>query len=246
MCFVAYSPLTECVGFLYSFNMPTRADIFFNGGFYHIYNKNIEPLAIFNDDNLCNEFVDTFVYYRSARSHPRYSFFKKMEDEIKIEKLKEILYPSSFIVDILSFTLMPNHYHFLLKQLKSDGIINFMSNIINSITRFSNIKTKRKGPVFLPQFRSRRILTVETLVYVSRYIYTNVYAAGVVKSKEEIFSYSYSSINSYLKDDNPLKINIKPVLEYFNHDKKRYKNFILDNAEGQKMREIVKYTNRWR
>jgi len=226
--------------------MPTRADVFFNGGFYHIYNKNIEPLTIFSGGDLCNEFINTFVYYRSSRSYPRYSFFKKMEGEIKTEKLKDILYLSFFTVDVLAFILMPNHYHLLLKQLKSEGIVTFMSNIINSVTRYSNIKTKRKGPVFLPQFRSRRILTIEQLVYTSRYIHTNVYAAGLVKTKEEIFSYPYSSISSYLKDDSPLKINTLSVLGYFNNNKERYKKFILNNAKDQKMREMVKYTNRWR
>ena len=226
--------------------MPTRRDVFFNGGFYHVYNKNIHPLTIFSQDDLCDEFINTFVYYRSARSRPRYSFFKKMEGGIKIEKVKEIFSPSSFMVDILAFTLMPNHYHFLLKQLKTNGVVDFMSNIINSVTRFYNTKIKRKGPVFLTQFRSRRILTLESVVYVSRYIHTNVYAADLVKTKEEIFSYPYSSINSYLTNKNPLKINTDLVLGYFNNNRERYKTFILNNAEEQKMKEIVKYTNRWR
>lgn len=220
--------------------MPSRRDIFFNGGFYHIYNKCIRPLTIFSENNVCEEFINTFIYYRSAKSQPRYSFLKKIDEQIKAEKLKEIFSPSTFLVDILSFTLMPNHYHFLLKQLKTNGIVSFMSNIINSITRYSNIKTKRKGPIFLPQFRSRRILTIEQLVYTSRYIHTNAYAAGLLKTKEEILSYPYSSINSFQKEENPLAINTKIVLEYFNNDRKRYINFILNNAEDQKMKEMVK------
>lgn len=235
-----------CSDFFYDHDMPTRADIFFNGAYYHIYNKNIEPLTIFDNKNLNNEFINTFVYYRSHRSQPRYSFFKKLKGEIKAIKSKEIFYSSFFAVDVISFILMPNHYHLLLKQLKTDGTINFMSNIINSITRFFNTKTKRKGPAFLPQFRSRRILSIEQLIYTSRYIHTNVYAGGVVKTKEEIFTYPYSSINTYLKDNNSLKIDTIPVLSYFNNDKERYKKFILDNAEDQKMREMVKYTDRWR
>jgi len=120
-----------------------------------------------------------------------------------------------------------------------------MSNAINSITRFYNTKIKRKGPVFLPQFRSRRILSVEQLIYTSRYIHTNVYAHGQIKNKEEIFFYPYSSINAYLKVENILKIDTTPVLSYFQNNRERYKNFIINNAEDQKMREMVKYTKRW-
>lgn len=225
--------------------MPTRADILFNGGYYHIYNKNIEPLTIFTDENLNNEFINTFIYYRSSKSQPRYSFFKKLKREIKTMKLKEIFHSSFFIIDIISFILMPNHYHFLIKQRINNGVIIFMSNIINSITRYYNTKVKRKGPVFLPQFRSRRILSVEQLVYTSRYIHTNVYAGSIVKTKEEIFTYPYSSVNSYRTDNDLLKINTVPVLSYFNNDRERYKKFILDNAEDQKTREMVKYTKRW-
>jgi len=225
--------------------MPTRADVFFNGGFYHIYNKNIEPLAIFNNSDLCDEFINTLIYYRSSRSYPRYSFFKKLNKHSKLIKFREILYSSYFKVDIISFITMPNHYHLLLKQLKKDGVIDFMSNAINSITRFYNTKIKRKGPVFLPQFRSRKILSVEQLIYTSRYIHTNVYAHGQIKNKEEIFFYPYSSINAYLKVENILKIDTTPVLSYFQNNRERYKNFIINNAEDQKMREMVKYTKRW-
>jgi len=225
--------------------MPTRADTFFNGGFYHVYNRNIEPLIIFNNEELNNEFTNTFIYYRSSRSHPRYSFFKKFKKEIKIIKFKEIFYSSLFDVNILAFILISNHYHFLVKQLKTKGVINFMAKTINSITRFYNSKNKRKGPVFLPQFRSRRILSIEQLVYTSRYIHTNIYAHGQVKTKEEIFSYPYSSVSSYFRNDNPLKIDVMPVLSYFNGNKDLYKKFIINNAEDQKTREMVKYTKRW-
>jgi len=224
--------------------MASRADVFFNGGYYHVYNKNIEPLAVFSDYKLSNEFIDTFIYYRSNRAYPRYSLYKKMEEKMKTLKLQEIFYPSFFIVDIISFSLMPNHYHFLLKQKKKKGIINFVSNTINSITRFYNIKIDRKGPVFLPQFRSKRILSVGQLVYTSRYIHTNPYASGLIKTKEEIFSYPYSSIAAYVKNENPLKFNNEPVLNFFNNDKDRYRQFVLNNAEDQKMREVVKYTSK--
>ena len=227
--------------------MASRDDVFVNGYYYHVFNKNIDPLKIFNDDKaLYAEFIDTFIYYRSDNSCPRFSLFKKMEKEIKDTKWIKIFDKSSFKVDILSFCLMSNHYHFLISQLKNNGIVSFMSNIINSLTRFYNIKNERKGPIFLPQFKSRRIYSIEQLVYTSRYIHTNPYADETVKEKNEIFSYPYSSIKAFMRNGkNRFKINTDVILDFFNNDSEDYKDFILKNAEDQKMREIVKYTEKW-
>ncbi|PIY72244.1 hypothetical protein COY87_01885 [Candidatus Roizmanbacteria bacterium CG_4_10_14_0_8_um_filter_33_9] len=139
---------------------------------------------------------------------------------------------------------MPNHYHFLLKQLKQNGIISFMSNSINSITRFYNVKNERKGPVFLPQFRFKRILSIEQLVYTSKYIHTNAYTANIINTKEEIIKYPYSSMSCYIAQ-NILQINLKPVLSYFNHNTNKYIDFIQKNTQNNTEREINSHINQW-
>jgi len=45
--------------------------------------------------------------------------------------------------------------------------------------------------------------------------------------------------------ENRFKINTDVILDFFNNDSEDYKDFILKNAEDQKMREIVKYTEKW-
>lgn len=225
--------------------MPSRYDVFYNGGIYHIYNKTINSRRIFSDE-ICQEFINIFCYYRSELSSKlRYSLFKQLPKDIYKSRWEEIFYHKSFMVDILSFCLLPNHYHFLIKQLKEKGVIRFMSNISNSLTRYYNIKNQRKGPLFLPQFRSKKILGQEHLIYVSRYVHTNCYAHGVVKNPEDIFDYPYSSIRSYTSSTNTRKINTDKVIFSFANNLQKYKQFILKNAEDQKMREFVKYTESW-
>lgn len=223
--------------------MPSRYDVFYNGGIYHIYDKTLDGRRIFSQD-LCQEFVNTFCYYRSELSSKlRYSLFKKLPYDIYNSRWEEIFYNKYFIVDILAFCLLPNHYHFLIKQLKDKGVIKFMSNISNSLTRYYNSRNQRKGPIFLPQFRSKRITSQEDLIYVSKYIHTNSYAHAVVKNPEDIFAYPYSSIKSYISSTNTLKINTDKVMYSFGNNAQKYKQFILKNAEDQKMRELVKYTD---
>src|SRR3989344_6773973 len=225
--------------------MPSRYDVFYNGGIYHIYNKTIDNRQIFTD-KLSQEFINTFCYYRSDLSSKlRYSVFKELPNDIFKLRWEEIFYRKYFMVDILSFCLLPNHYHFLIKQVTDKGVIRFMANISNSLTRNYNIKNDRKGPVFLPQFKSKRIKNQELLIHVSRYIHTNPYAHELVKLAKDIFDYPYSSIKSYTSSTNTVKINTDKVMPSFGNDPKRYKQFILNNAEDQKTRELVKYTESW-
>lgn len=226
--------------------MPSRYDVFYNGGIYHVFDKTIENIPIFSTENIAFEFINTFLYYRSLKSNYRYSFFKKLDSKSAAYKWRELHFSIYFKVDILSYCLMPNHYHFLLKQLQDNGIKTFMANIINSITRFYNIQNKRKGPVFLTQFKSNTIRSEEQMVYVSRYIHTNPYAGGLTDNIEDIFSYPYSSIGAYTDNqNNRFKINTELILNYFNNKQQKYKDFIINNAEDQKSRELVKYTDKW-
>ena len=224
--------------------MPSRSDVLYNGGIYHVFDKTIENINIFAEDKIAYEFINTFLYYRSLKSNYRLSYFKKLDERSKSFKWDKIMAKKYFKVDILAFCLMPNHYHFLLKQLQENGIKTFMANIINSITRFYNILNNRKGPIFLTQFKSNEIKSIEQLVYVSRYIHTNPYAGSLV-DKDGIFTYHFSSINAYMKNQNKNNINIDMVLNFFNNNKKKYKNFILKNADEQKAKEYVKYAEKW-
>ncbi|MDO8610294.1 MAG: transposase [bacterium] len=226
--------------------MPSRKDVFHNNCYYHIFDKTIDHKEIFSLSKFARHFIQTFLYYRSKKSILRFSKMKLLDRYKQNDIWNEIMLQNYFQVDIVSYCLMPNHYHFLLKQLKENGIRIFMSQILNSITRYYNVLNKRKGPVFLTQFRSKKIYTVEQLVYVSRYIHTNPYADSLVGSIEEIFNYSYSSIGSYLTNVNKCKIAIDDVLDYFGNKPEKYKDFIIKNADDQKDFEYLKYSEKWR
>lgn len=225
--------------------MPSRNDAFGNGGIYHIFDKTIDNILIFSKDKIAYEFINTFLYYRSLFSTYRLSYFKKLDDRSKELKWNKIMYKKYFKVDILSFCLMPNHYHLLLKQLSTNGIKTYMANILNSITRFYNVINNRKGPVFLTQFKSNKVISEEQLVYVSRYIHTNPYA-GSLTDINGIFTYRFSSINAYMENqNNKYKIDTNTILNFFNNKRNKYKGFIIKNADEQKAREWVKYTEKW-
>lgn len=70
---------------------------------------------------------------------------------------------SSFQVSILAYCLMSNHYHLLIRQNREKGVEKFMSDSVNAFTRHINVKSKRKGPIFLPRFKAVQVTSDEHL-----------------------------------------------------------------------------------
>lgn len=224
--------------------MPTRRDIFKNGEFYHVFNKTIDKRKVFDNEFIAERFLSLAHYYRSTKVVLRYSKFTSLSDIDKVIKTKELECQKYYKVNILCYSLMPNHFHFLLKQRKEGGLINFVSDILNSTTRFFNLLYKRQGPLFLPRFKSRRIVSREQLIHVSRYIHLNPYSSGLVFTLKDVANYRFSSLNEYLKEKRGICCT-DIILNQFKNNRASYKNFVLNNADYQKRLEESKYVEKW-
>lgn len=225
--------------------MPSRREIFTNGEFYHIFNKSLDRKKIFAATANTQRFFNLLRYYRSLKAHVRYSHYLQMPDIIKKQMDRQIAFEKFFKVEFLAYSLMPNHFHFLLKQLKSNGIVRTITDVINAFTRYFNLKEKRLGSIFLTQFKSKRIISREQLIHTNRYIHLNHYSSGLVKSPEDIINYPYSSLKEYLIPDSTNLCNIQIVLSEFNNNRERYKDFVLNHADYQKNLEYIKHAAKW-
>jgi len=144
------------------------------------------------------------------------------------------------LVDIVSYCLMPNHFHFLLLQNKENGISKFMGDFQNSYVRYYNTRHDRVGPFFQGQFKAVRVQTEEQLLHLSRYIHLNPYSSSIIKSSDNLENYEWSSYPEYLdrakfefcKKDSIL-VNFKNI--------EGYSKFVLDNAEYQKKLSKIKH-----
>jgi len=141
-------------------------------------------------------------------------------------------------VEILSYCLMPNHYHFQLKQITNKGIHIFMSNIVNAFTRYYNTINKRKGPLFLPVFHSQIAYSVEQFLHTCRYIHLNPVKDGLIKSFAELKNYNYCSYKEYIHIPNLCNTDI--VMHYFNNDVSKFIKYLEDDVEHQKLLAHIK------
>ncbi len=136
--------------------MPYRKDIFFRGGYYHIYNRGAgKQKVFFNEGN--------YLYLLSL--------LKKHSVKWKI--------------GIVSYCLMPNHYHLLVWQGGDVPVSKFVNSTFISYTQAVNIQQQRSGTLFQGRFKHRRVEKQEYLLHLIRYIHANPVVAGIVERPEE-------------------------------------------------------------
>lgn len=207
--------------------MPGRMTPLVNGEFYHIYNRGSEKRSIYQQSRDYKRFQQTFYYYQFPGPKPRFSNFIKTD-----------LFKTPFetkIVEIICYCLMPNHFHFLVKQLKDNGISIFMSQLSNSYTKFFNTKYKRVGPLLQGAFKAVLIESQEQLIHVSRYIHLNPVVSGLTKRLDD---YSWSSYLEYTQA-NSLFCNPNEILNLFPSEK--YKQFVEDQIDYGTTLEFIKH-----
>lgn len=160
---------------LYNWIMPRRYPVLANGDIYHIYNRGVEKRSIYLSDSDFKHFLETLEHYRTPN----------INKHSKKTVLKVGGNPNFPLVEILSYCLMPNHFHLLLEQKSDNGISIFMSRVANSFTKYFNIKNERIGPLFQGTFKAVKISTDEQLVHISRYIHLNPLVSRIVVKLNE-------------------------------------------------------------
>lgn len=210
--------------------MPGRSVPLVTGEFYHIYNRGSEKKNIFIQKRDFKRFLKTFYYYQFLGPKPSFSKFAKSD----LNSFNPD--PDKKLVSILCYCLMPNHFHFLIKQLKENGISIFLSQISNSYTKFFNTKYTRVGALLQGTFKAVRIETDEQLVHVSRYIHLNPVVSALVK---DLTDWPWSSYQEYNNNFSSI-CSLEEVLSFFPSNKK-HQEFVEAQIEYGTTLEILKH-----
>ncbi len=219
--------------------MPRRKIPFVEGEYYHVFNRSLDRKPIFVYKKRNQRAIESFVFYQHAKPTVKLSNFIYWQEERKQNFLQKIKKENNYLVKIICYCLMPNHYHLLLRQKAKEGISRFVSQFQNSFTRYFNTKIKRKGHLFESQFKAVRIETEEQLIHLSRYIHLNPYSSYVVKEIEDLVSYPYSSFREYLNKEKGFCD--KNIITAHFKDGEAYKKFVFDQADYQRNLEKIKH-----
>lgn len=205
--------------------MPKRDIVFKNGSYYHVYDKCISELKIFQEDTDCRTFLYRVNYYRYKNHSLPYSQFVRLGNLGQIEYVKEHFRVKNEQVKLLSYCLIPNHYHLLLMQKRKNGIVDFIGRLINSYTKYYNTKYRRNGSIVLQPFRSKYLETKHKMFYVSRYIHLNPIKHGLSSNLQECIRYKYSSMSHYIRINRQFYLFEDPIKEQCEKIEKTYLDY---------------------
>ncbi|MCG2726942.1 MAG: transposase [Elusimicrobia bacterium] len=201
------------------------------GQIYHIFTKSIAGFKVFNNDIEFKRFKNTFVYYQKKAPLVKFSWFIKSKE---IQKTNSKIFLDNArkenLVNIVAYCIMPTHIHFILEQTMENGISTFMSNTLNSYTRYFNTSHNRKGPLWEGKFKSIIVGSDVYLVHLTRYLHLNPVTALIIETPDK---WKYSSYPEYIADERIENkicnytgiLEIKPDI---------YKAFVEDRISYQK------------
>ena len=217
--------------------MPRRKIVFATGEVYHIFNRSIAKEEVFASKYELNTALEVVNFYRFPQKL-RLSKFKLLNQEVKkayIDSLKN----TDPLVEIYAFSFMPNHYHFLLKQLQDNGIPKFVSNFQNSFAKIFNLKRSRNGAVFQSQFKAKRPETDEEFLHISRYIHLNPVTAYLIKF-DELANYPWTSFRFYNYGNGVSLVNTKTLIG-ISSSRESYLKFVANQVDYQKTLDEIKH-----
>lgn len=211
-----------------------------NGEVYHLFNRSIARQPIFTKLRDFQRFLDVLDFYRYKRPPLRYSHYQRLAQQQKAELLKRLYETGEQIVEIYAFALMPNHFHLLVKQLQEKGIKQFVSCVQNSFAKYYNTKYNRSGSLFQEMFKAVRIETDEQFIHVARYIHLNPLTNYIIKDYHELELYPWTSFYDYVGAEKLPFLTRKFLMSFFS-DKKKLKQFTLDQSNYQRTLEAMKH-----
>ncbi|MEA1929761.1 MAG: transposase [Patescibacteria group bacterium] len=195
--------------------------------YYHVYNRGVLKNQIFRDQQDWVRFLFSILHFQSDLTltnltRPVSYFVRHSMFNTSQETIKEIVQQRK--VSLVAFSLMPNHFHLLLKNHVDEGIFRYMQRLLNSHTKYFNNKYQQSGHLFQGRYKSVHIEDNDQLLHLSAYIHKH--------------TGGWNSRNDYLKSNRwPCLLTPSIVTDQFN-DKDEYKSFLASSVAKKKAEEI--------
>jgi len=150
-----------------------RRPPFYPGGYYHLYNRGANRQTIFRD-------ASNFLYVQ-----------KKMAKVAKRYRLS-----------VIAYCLLPNHYHFLVRQDGDDPARYLAQYVFNAYSKAYNKRYGHSGTLFEGPYEIIAVYTPEYIQNLVRYIHANPVIHGLV---DDPFVWPYSNLPEWVGErESPL------------------------------------------
>ena len=178
------------------------------GGFYHAFNRGTNRQPIFQNDG-------------------NYIFLLK-----KVKKYKRICQ-----ISLIAYVLMPNHFHFLIRQDGDIPVSRFMQRVFNSYTKAFNKQQNRSGSLFEGPYKAKEVKADDYVIGLCRYIHLNPINAGLEK---DLGSWPYTNVLEWLDRRNGDLID-KEFRSAFFQSAEEYEQFLKMDNDAIRQKKLKKY-----
>lgn len=145
------------------------------GGIYHAYNRGANKEPIFRD---AGDYVVLLGILKKYLSPTTVTYDPLTGKKTLVENR---LYVGDE-VSLMTYCLMPNHYHFIIKQESIDGMTELLRKVFTSYSVYFNKKYKRVGSLFQGVYKASNVINQKYLMHLSAYIHLNPVKDGLVSS----------------------------------------------------------------
>lgn len=177
-----------------------------NDCYYHIFNRGVDQRVIFQDENDYWRFTaGMFLFADEKFKNPG---TKSWLQKDMLDSLLETERGRKPMVEVISYCLLPNHFHMLLRQLSDNGVERYLHKLGMAYARYFNHRYQRSGRLFENPYKSVLVDNDPQFYHLPRYIHLNIldltgfrWRDGVVDDWEKAFrfmdEYRWSSHRVY-------------------------------------------------
>ncbi len=227
-----------------------RTKQYLEDSYYHIYNRGVEKRAIFLDQQDYNVFLNYLKEYLTPKDER--SLINQLSDpnvpwEEKDKTIK-LLRLNNFTEEItfLAYCLMPNHFHFFVKQKSIQSIDKFMNSLGTRYTMYFNKKYRRVGSLYQGVYKAVSLDNDEQFIYLSKYIHKQIAIHQSLPQGQALQdSEQPSSYPEYLGKRKTKWIHPEEILSYFSktNPKLSYRSFVEEKDDFTTISEKILEVN---
>ena len=144
-----------------------RKVIFSESEYYHCYNRGVDSRKIFTNQQDYTYFLKTLRNFNTS----------EVLGKLRLQENREPINPP---VTILSYCLLPNHYHLVLRCNDGPGLSKYMQRVSGGYTMYFNQKDNRSGSLFQGPFKAKHLQTDQDLRQVLAYVHNNNIDGAVI------------------------------------------------------------------
>lgn len=222
-----------------------RLETIIEGAYVHVLNRGVKKTPIYRQKSDLWRLLFNLFYLNSKKIPDNWN---RMLD--KKDQLRNFIWPKEWgnkmpLVSVLAYTIMPNHFHLILKEINKGGISQFMHKFSMGYSKFVNTKYEETGSLFQGPFKSVVVENDDQLRYLAAYVmvknpfelYPN---GGLAKATLEFdkayqwaIEYPFTSLADYAGRRKSVFLN-KDLLGEIFANPKDFKEFACDCILGRK------------